>query len=144
MLSYRKQFRPGALAKPHAILAVAAVCADTDAEADRLATTIDLNFVRRSQRRISAARKSGRSRRLSTTRRWTASASATTATRLFVGAPATVRARLTQLVEATQADEVMITTMVYDHAARKHSYELMAREFGLKAPTAAEVEASQA
>ena len=49
LLSYRNKFRPGALSKPHAILAVAAVCADTDAEADRLATTIDLNFVRRSQ-----------------------------------------------------------------------------------------------
>ena len=36
------------------------------------------------------------------------------------------------LVEATQADELMLTTMVYDHGARKHSYELMAKEYGLK------------
>src|SRR5437870_465583 len=35
--------------KPHAILAVAAVAADTDAEAERLAATIDLNFVRRAR-----------------------------------------------------------------------------------------------
>ena len=27
----------------------------------------------------------------------------------------------------------MITTMVFDHAARKHSYELIARAFGLAA-----------
>jgi hypothetical protein len=26
---------------------------------------------------------------------------------------------------------VMITTMIYDHAARRHSYELLAEEFGL-------------
>ena len=48
MLAYREQFRPSAARdKPYAILAVAAVCADSDAEADRLAATIDLNFVRR-------------------------------------------------------------------------------------------------
>src|SRR5262245_63260946 len=48
MLSYRDQFKPSeARATPYAILACAAVCADSDAEADRLATTIDLNFVRR-------------------------------------------------------------------------------------------------
>src|ERR1700677_1925171 len=48
MTSYRARFQPSAaLNRPHAILGVAAVVADTDAEADRLATTIDLNFVRR-------------------------------------------------------------------------------------------------
>jgi hypothetical protein len=36
-------------------------------------------------------------------------------------------------VAETQADEVMITTMIYDHAARRHSYELMAQTFGLTA-----------
>ena len=30
------------------------------------------------------------------------------------------------------ADELMITTMIYDHGARRHSYELMAQEFGLE------------
>src|SRR5260370_21587695 len=50
MTSYRNEFRPSAaLAKPHAILALAAVAADTDAEAERLAATIDLNFVRRAR-----------------------------------------------------------------------------------------------
>ena len=29
-------------------------------------------------------------------------------------------------------DEVMVTTMIYDHEARKHSYSLMAEAFGLK------------
>ncbi len=36
------------------------------------------------------------------------------------------------LIEATQADEVMITTMIYDHGARKRSYELLARAFELR------------
>jgi alkanesulfonate monooxygenase SsuD/methylene tetrahydromethanopterin reductase-like flavin-dependent oxidoreductase (luciferase family) len=52
---------------------------------------------------------------------------------VFAGAPDTVLARLKPLLEATQADEVMVTTMIYDHAARRHSYELLAQAFGLKA-----------
>src|ERR1700675_1756088 len=48
MTIYRNKFRPSAaLGRPHAILGVAAVAADSDPEADRLATTIDLNFARR-------------------------------------------------------------------------------------------------
>ena len=54
--------------------------------------------------------------------------------RLFVGDPATVKARLMPLIEATQADEVMITSFIYDHGARKRSYELMAEAFELVAP----------
>src|ERR1700716_3675780 len=48
MAVYRKHFKPSPqLSKPHAILAVQAICADTDAEASQLATTVDLNFARR-------------------------------------------------------------------------------------------------
>ena len=66
MTSYRDRFRPSAaLAQPHAILGVAAVCADTDAEAERLATTIDLNFAAPLQGRIPAAREPRGGRRLS-------------------------------------------------------------------------------
>ena len=43
----------------------------------------------------------------------------------------TVRARLDPLIAATKADEVMVTTMIYDHAARRRSYELLAEAFGL-------------
>jgi alkanesulfonate monooxygenase SsuD/methylene tetrahydromethanopterin reductase-like flavin-dependent oxidoreductase (luciferase family) len=48
---------------------------------------------------------------------------------MAVGAPATVKARLTPLLAATQADELMVTTMVFGHEARKHSYELLAGAF---------------
>ncbi len=41
--------------------------------------------------------------------------------------------RLGPMIEATKADEVMVTTMIYDHAARRHSYELLAEAFGLRA-----------
>ncbi|HWM45526.1 MAG TPA: LLM class flavin-dependent oxidoreductase [Xanthobacteraceae bacterium] len=131
MMSYRKRFRPGPLSQPHAILAVAVVCADTDAEAERIAATVDLNFVRRargeylplaSPEEAAAYDYSPVDRdRIRDNR-----------ARLFVGAPKTVRAKLDPLIAATQADELMITTMVYDHAARRRSYELMAQEFALR------------
>jgi alkanesulfonate monooxygenase SsuD/methylene tetrahydromethanopterin reductase-like flavin-dependent oxidoreductase (luciferase family) len=51
--------------------------------------------------------------------------------RLVVGGIERVKERLLALVETTRADELMITTMVYDHAARRHSYELLAKAFAL-------------
>ena len=52
MLTYRQQFKPSSSRdKPLAILAVHIVCADTEAEADRLATSVDLNFALRRQGR---------------------------------------------------------------------------------------------
>ena len=132
MTSYRSHFKPSpALPAPHAILAAAVVTADTDAEAERLATTVDLNFVRRSKGEYLPLASPDEAaaypytpvdrERIKYNR-----------TRLFVGAPATVRARLDPLLAATQADELMITTMIYDHAARRHSYELMGASFELR------------
>ena len=48
-----------------------------------------------------------------------------------------MRARLDPLLAATKADEVMVTTMIYDHAARRRSYELLAQAFGLARSAAA-------
>jgi hypothetical protein len=45
--------------------------------------------------------------------------------------PVTSSTRLAQIIAATQADEIMVTTMLYAHAARRHSYELLAEAFGL-------------
>ncbi|HXZ21656.1 MAG TPA: LLM class flavin-dependent oxidoreductase, partial [Pseudolabrys sp.] len=49
--------------------------------------------------------------------------------RMAVGNPDGVLAKLRPLIAATQADELMVTTMVFDHAARKRSYELLAKAF---------------
>src|SRR5690349_20286770 len=50
MRLYRENFKPSAAhAKPYAILGCAAVCAETDEEADHLAKTIDLNLTRRNK-----------------------------------------------------------------------------------------------
>jgi len=134
MLSYREQFKPSAArAVPYAILACAAVCADSDAEAERLASTIDLNFVRRrrgeylplaSPEEAAAYPYSPAERGLIARNR----------ARVFVGSKETVRERLSSMIESTKADEVMITTMIHEHAARRRSYELLAEAFGLSQP----------
>jgi alkanesulfonate monooxygenase SsuD/methylene tetrahydromethanopterin reductase-like flavin-dependent oxidoreductase (luciferase family) len=59
----------------------------------------------------------------------------------IVGSPATVMARLTPLLEQSQADELMILTMVHDHAARLHSYDLLADAFNVEPVGAAGVPA---
>src|SRR5438105_3584028 len=133
MLSYRDRFKPSsARATPYAILACAAVCADSEAEAERLAATIDLNFVRRSRgeylplaspQEAAAYPYSPAERGLIARNRG----------RLFVGTKATVLERLRDLIAATKADEVMVTAMIYDHAARRRSYELLAEAFELRA-----------
>jgi alkanesulfonate monooxygenase SsuD/methylene tetrahydromethanopterin reductase-like flavin-dependent oxidoreductase (luciferase family) len=51
-----------------------------------------------------------------------------------VGDPSTVRARVEELAERTLADEVMVTTNVYDHAERLRSYERLAAAFETAAP----------
>lgn len=129
--AYREGFRPSAqLPRPHLILTVAAICAETDAAADRLAASVDLFWLRRARGRFEpipslaealAYPYSDAERELLAGYR----------ENIFVGGPATVRARLETLAARTGADEVMISTMVHDHAARRRSYELLAKEFGL-------------
>jgi len=130
MRLYRDNFKPSpSHDKPYAILATHVVCADTDEEAERLASTVDLNFVRRAK---------GEYLPLASPEEATAydyapvdrARIAQNRARMSVGAPATVKARLAPLIAATQAQELMVTTMIYDHAARKHSYELLAEIFG--------------
>ena len=57
--------------------------------------------------------------------------------RLFVGSPATIMAKLQPMITASQPDELMIITAVYDHDARKKSYSLLADAFGLGKKVAA-------
>ena len=131
MLSYRQKFQASAAREsPYAILACAVVCADTDPEAERLAGTLDLNFVRRRYGEYAplASPDEAQSYPYSAAER---ALIAHNRKRLFVGSKETVRTRLEQIIAATQADEVMVTTMLYDHAARRHSYELLAEAFGL-------------
>ncbi len=65
--------------------------------------------------------------------RWTGPERALVADRVdtqFVGGPETVVAGLDRLVEATGADELVVTTITHDHADRVRSYELLAGQWG--------------
>jgi len=131
MQLYRARFTPSEhMDKPYAILALAVICADTDAQADRLASAADLHFVRRakgeylplaSPEEAAAYDYSPIDReRVAHNRK-----------RLVVGGREAVQQRLQAMIASTEADEVMITTMVHDHQARRHSYELLAQMFAL-------------
>ena len=129
MRLYRDSFKPSVShEKPFAILATHVVCADTDAEAERLASTVDLNFVRRGKGEFQPLCSPDEAAAYDYTPIDRARI-ARNRERIAVGSSATVRAKLMPLIERTKADELMITSMLFDHAARKRSYELLAEVF---------------
>jgi alkanesulfonate monooxygenase SsuD/methylene tetrahydromethanopterin reductase-like flavin-dependent oxidoreductase (luciferase family) len=44
----------------------------------------------------------------------------------IIGDPETVKAGLERVIEATDADEIMVNAMIYDHEARLNSYQIVA------------------
>ena len=134
---YRARFKPSRWrARPHGILAVAVVPAETDAEAEQLASSMDLNRLRRDRGQYLPLPSVEEARAYPYTDAERA-AIARNRSRLFVGSPATVMQKLQPMIAASQADELMIITAVYDHDARKKSYSLLADAFGLGKQAAA-------
>jgi luciferase family oxidoreductase group 1 len=136
MLSYREHFkpspaRPPGLSQPYAILATAAIAADSDAEAERIAASAELHYVRRAKGEYLPL-ESPEAAAVYPYSAVDRERMARHRARLAIGSALTVKNRLLSLAAATRADEVMLTTMVYDHAARRHSYELLADVFGLR------------
>ena len=123
---YRDNFKPSQrLAEPRTMVGVNVIAADTDAEADRLFTSQQqavLNMVR------------GRPGQLpppvdSMDGLWNPIEQAHVEQRTRVsaiGSVDTVRDRLTKILDATRADELILTAHIYDHAARLRSLELAA------------------
>jgi luciferase family oxidoreductase group 1 len=134
MRAYRESFESSEdFEHPSAILAVAVICGETREHAKRLATSMELAWIRMrsgnpgplpSPEEAMAYPYTPAERRLADTYR----------SMQVVGDPQTVRARLEELAEHTAADEVMVTTNVYDHAERLRSYELLAEVFQIAAP----------
>lgn len=121
---YRENFRPSAvLDKPYVVVGVPLVAADTDAEAEFLATTAY-------QRTLSLMR--GESLRMkppvpNMAKLWQPHEQQ--AVRNFfamsvVGGPQTVREGLEAIVEKTQADELIFTCDVYEHERRLHAFDI--------------------
>jgi luciferase family oxidoreductase group 1 len=131
MHAYRDKFRPSQLCQQaYAVLAVHVICADTDADAQHLARSADL-AVARGGRRESCPLGSPEEAEAFPFDTVDLERIHKHRAHLFVGSPATVMGQLVPLIELTKADELMVTSLIYDHDARRHCYELLAEYFGL-------------
>jgi luciferase family oxidoreductase group 1 len=123
---YRSRFRPSEqLERPHVMLGLNVFAADTDEEARRLMTSLQQAFVnlRRGQpgplrppidgfeKQMTPMDRAGLEQALSCS---------------VVGSPETVRRGLADFIARTGADELMVTSQIFDHAARLRSYALTA------------------
>jgi luciferase family oxidoreductase group 1 len=126
LATYRRDFRPSArLAKPYAMAGFNVFAADTDAEAELLASSQQQSFV---------ALRTGNPRQLPPpVEGYRASLGAQGSAILdhvlqcsAVGSPATVARGLAAFVERTGVDEIMVASAIYDHDARKKSLSLTA------------------
>lgn len=123
---YRSTFRPSAhLDKPYLMLGFNVFAADTDAKAQLLATSAQQAFVNLRSGKPKPLpppvedylNRIGPNERALLAQILSCSA---------IGSRDTVRSSLKAFVEQTGADELMITSQIYDHAARLRSYEITA------------------
>jgi len=123
---YRATFKPSRqLARPHAMVGVNVVAAETDAEARRLFTSAQQGFANifrgtRGKLRPPIADIEdywSRTEKMQASRMLACS---------VVGSAATVRAGLSDFVDRTGADELMVASAIYDPVARLRSYEILA------------------
>jgi len=124
---YRADFRPSAqLDKPYAMLAFNVFAADTDAQARLLATSMQQAFVNL---------RSGRPGQLPPPLANYAEHLSPQDQAILddvlscsaIGSADTVRQELKSFITRTAADEVIITSGIFDHAARLRSYEIVAQ-----------------
>jgi luciferase family oxidoreductase group 1 len=123
---YREHFRPSeTLERPYAMVAAAVVCADTDDRARWLAGSGALSFLRLRSGRpgpVPSPTEAAAYPYNELERAFVEDRQASN----ILGSPETVNRQITELLDATAADELMITTMVYDPADRLRSFELVA------------------
>ena len=126
---YRREFTPSvAHSKPHVIVGAGVFAAETDAEARRLFTSAQLqtlNLIRGHPRELPRAVESMEGR-------WSAAEEAAINHRTrcsAVGSKETVRNRIEELIAETDADEIIATAQIFDHAARLRSFEIAADVF---------------
>jgi len=129
---YRKNFQPSAqLQKPYVISCINVIAADETAEAERLATSFY-------QMAMGITR--GRSNPLkppvdTMEGIWSPEEQAAVQQMMayaFIGDSALIKEELEYFVEQTGVDELMVTTNIYDDAARIRSYEILASLFNSK------------
>ena len=131
MRDYKRRYQPSPReAEPHALLTVFVICAETDAEAERRAMSIDLrrlnmdyginSQVPSQQEAEARAYTAEEKQRIAYNRR-----------RVVIGKPETVKAKLLALQAQFEADEMMMITITGDYRTRLESYRLVAEAFEL-------------
>jgi luciferase family oxidoreductase group 1 len=122
---YRNKFKPSeTLKEPYVIAAVNVVAADTDKEANRLFTSIQLRalaMLKGSQMPLQPPVNNLDSV-------WSIPEKQAVDQRLkysFVGGPATVKKNLESFLKQIQVDEIMAVSHMYEHSARLRSYEIL-------------------
>jgi luciferase family oxidoreductase group 1 len=123
---YRAGFHPSRqLEKPYAMIGVNVVAADTDKEARYLFTTVQQAFTN-----LARGRPGPQQPPIDDIEQYWSPSEKLRASHMLkysiVGAPETVREGLRRLVAATEADELMAVSNIYDHAERVRSYEIVA------------------
>ncbi|MGO1298474.1 MAG: LLM class flavin-dependent oxidoreductase [Vibrio sp.] len=123
---YRELFKPSEhLDKPYAMIAINATLADTDEQAEFLATTEKQKFLAM----IRGKRGKLPSPVASMEPLWLPHEKRQLENQLqesIIGSPATAKSQLNDLLARTQADELMIHSMIYDQESKLRSYELLA------------------
>jgi luciferase family oxidoreductase group 1 len=126
---YRDRFQPSEqLDRPYVMLGYNVFAADSDEQARLLATSIEQAVV------ALRTGQPGKLRPPLPDYRQTLPPAAAAMVDQFlscaaVGAPATVKAAVEEFVHRTGADELMITSQIYDHEARLRSFEILADAF---------------
>jgi luciferase family oxidoreductase group 1 len=121
---YRERFVPSRRrAAPFVGVAVSVVCADSDDEAERLASSSRMAMTLLRQGQLIAVPPVERALAFFEDQ------PPPSGRRAVVGAPSTVRAGVEEVVAAYGADEAMIVTITYNHELRRRSYELVADAF---------------
>jgi len=126
MQLYRDGFRPSAqLQRPYVMLGFNVFAADTDERARLLASSMQQAFInlRSGHPTQLPAPVEGYEQQLSPPER---AMLADVLSCSAIGAPATVRQALLDFIARTRPDEIMIASMIHDHAARLRSYQIAA------------------
>lgn len=136
--TYTESFVPSARrARPEATAAVGVICAETEREAEYLASSVRLlqRRIRMGDRRPIASPDDAMRELSSMGGAFTPGAEEGEWPRYVVGTPEQVRQRLLRMAQALGLGDLLVNTIVWDHAARLRSYELLAEVFAL-APAA--------
>jgi luciferase family oxidoreductase group 1 len=127
--AYRAAFQPSAqFPKAHVILGVSAICAPTDDEADFLATSTDLGWVRLHRKEFAPVPSPEEASRYVYNSQERAIVEANRL-RHFIGTPPRVASMIRHAIDGTEVDEIMVTTMIHGREERLRSYELLAAEW---------------